>query len=93
MYQAVLISPDGIDKVTDFAGSKTIQEVWDKLSNMGSRWFFYPICFVITDTSGKTLNKRIVSSPDDFIVHKGCTVKSAMQAIADNPGYIEAILS
>jgi hypothetical protein len=39
-YKAVLISTDGQDKVTDFYKSDSIQDVWNKINDMGSRWFF-----------------------------------------------------
>jgi hypothetical protein len=47
-YQAVLFAPDG-DYVTDFHGRNTIEEVWEEIADMGSRWFFYPFCCVGTD--------------------------------------------
>jgi hypothetical protein len=58
-YQAILFAPDG-DYVTDFAGSESIEEVTDKLADMGSRWYFYPFAFVIRD-------KRIVSLSVSFM--------------------------
>ncbi len=96
-YQAVLISPDGQDYVTDFGNSETIEKVWDSINNMGSRWFFYPIIFITKDNKTKTLNNRIVDSPDSLIKDgfdlRGKSIKSAMQWIADNQPYIEMILS
>jgi hypothetical protein len=53
-YKAILFHPEG-DYVTDFR-SATINEVWEKLADMGSRWVFYPIAFVATD-------KTIVDTP------------------------------
>ena len=47
-YQAVLFAPDG-DYVTDFHDTNTIEEVWEEINNMGSRWIFYPFCCVGTD--------------------------------------------
>lgn len=55
-YKAILFAPDG-DYVTDFINSKTKEEVEEKLENMGSRWFFYPIQFVVTN------NNTIVATP------------------------------
>ena len=34
-YQAVLFAPDG-DYVTDFYNMDTIEEVWEKINDMGS---------------------------------------------------------
>lgn len=33
---------------------KTVQECWEHSNNIGSRWYFYPFHFVVTD-SGKTI--------------------------------------
>ena len=74
-YQAVLFHPQG-DHVTDFRHMETdhndiglqIEEVWDRINDMGSRWIFYPICFVGT-------SKTIVSGPDglEFLFGKRIT--------------------
>lgn len=92
-YKAVLISPDGQDKVTDFHESNTIAEVEDKLANMGSRWYFYPIAFVIPDNNTNISNNRIVSTPDEFKFLKLTTVKSAMNWITNHSDYIETVLN
>jgi len=46
-YSAVLFAPDG-ENVRDFRGHNDIDEVWELISDMGSRWIFYPIPFVAT---------------------------------------------
>ena len=102
-YQAILISPDGIDYVTDFRNSESIQVVWDAIANMGSKWFFYPLPFVIKDNSVNyklSLEKqRIIDFPDCFTKDmldnelRGKSVKSVMQWIKDNQPYINMILS
>lgn len=45
MYIALLFAPDG-DFTTDFR-SETKDEVLNKLSDMGSKWLFYPFITVI----------------------------------------------
>lgn len=50
MYQAILFHPQG-DNVTDFRDRATKDEVSAALNNMGSRWVFYPLSFVATDTT------------------------------------------
>lgn len=95
-YKAVLISPDGQDKVTDFYKSNSIQEVWNKVNDMGSRWFFYPIIFVIPDNNTKVLNNRIASAPDTYpeiAELQGKSVKTAMNWITNNQDLINIILS
>lgn len=66
MYKAILFAPDG-DYVTDFTNTDTKQEVWDKINDMGSRWVFYPICFVA--------KKIIVDTPEGLEHLKGKTIK------------------
>jgi len=94
MYKAVLISIDGQDYVTDFHNSKSIEDVWDSINDMGSRWYFYPIPLVVKNNKTKTINNRIADIPIDFPVEfKGKAIKTAMQFIKDNPDFITAILS
>ena len=49
----ICMSFDG-EYVTEGRGFPSIESAWDRASNMGSRWFFYPFCFVTTE-SGKTI--------------------------------------
>lgn len=67
-YNAVLFAPEG-EKVTDFSDTKTKQEVWERINNMGSRWIFYPLCFVGTD-------KTIVDTPEGLEHLKGKRIKT-----------------
>jgi hypothetical protein len=88
-YQAILFAPDG-DYVTDFHGCESIEEVTDKLADMGSRWYFYPFTFVVCDkTPGYTIGKdmmrqRIVDAPPELGILAGKTVKSVQAFIKEN---------
>ncbi len=75
MYKAILFSPDG-DFVTDFRNRETKQDVWDELANMGSRWIFYPIAFVATDTT-------IVDTPEGMEHLKGKRTKTVQKYLQD----------
>lgn len=90
-YQAVLISPDGDDYVTDHRAA-TVAEVWELVANQGSRWYFYPIPFVVTAGGTGIERKRIVAAPDGFEHLRGVTVRTAMREIANDPEYVEAML-
>jgi hypothetical protein len=82
VYKAILFAPDG-DWVTDYAGCKTIDEVWDRVDNQGSKWFFYPFYFVITDERGYTLStQRIVAAPDNLEHLVGKSIKRVSREIA-----------
>ena len=75
-YCAVLFSPDG-DHITDFRGKKTIQEVWDCINDMGSKWIFYPISCVGTDRS-------IVDTPEQFEEMKRKRIKTVKKYLSEN---------
>ena len=86
-YKAVLFAPDG-DYVTDFS-SKTKEEVIEKLSNKGSRWFFYPFEGVVIDRGSNIANQRLVDAafPIEFL--NGKAIKTVRKIIAgkDWEGY------
>ena len=91
MYKIVLISPDGEDFKVDCEGSKTIEDVIYADSLLGSKWFFYPIHFIVKDSNTNTLNNRIlpINGDDGVFPHLvGKTVKTAMEFIKNNPNYI-----
>lgn len=69
-YLAILFAPDG-EYVTDFERD-TKQEVWDEVNNMGSRWIFYPIAFVGTQTT-------IVDTQEDANWLKGKRIKTVQR--------------
>ena len=68
MYCALLFAPDG-DYVIDCLETKTKGEVWEKISEFGSRWFFYPVPFVAT-------KKTIVETSEGWDRLKGKRVKT-----------------
>lgn len=74
-YKALLFHPDG-DYVTDFRDRDTIEEVWDEIADMGSRWFFYPLCFVATD-------KTIADAPDQLRGMKGKRISTIQKYFRD----------
>jgi hypothetical protein len=73
-YQAVLFAPDGAF-VTDFRERETKQDVWNEINEMGSRWIFYPICFVGTDTT-------IVDAPEGLEYLIGRRIKTVKNILA-----------
>jgi len=60
-YQSVQVSPDGQDYITDHRAA-TVSDVWEAVNDQGSRWYFYPIPFVITATGGPIMRKRRTDS-------------------------------
>jgi len=53
-YNAMVMSFDGEHKIE--GEFPTVDKAWDYINNMGSRWYFYPFCFVVK-------SKTIVASP------------------------------
>jgi hypothetical protein len=85
-YKALLVTPDG-DWVTDYWGCDTKHEVIEKLENQGSRWFFYPFQFVITDGAGRhytKLTQRIVDASFPYEHLKGMTIAKALDYIKND---------
>lgn len=73
-YKAVLFALDG-DWVTDYRDCNSIEEVEEMLANQGSRWFFYPIPFVILDRGSLTTShQRVISAPEGLEGCKGKTI-------------------
>lgn len=48
-FTVFLFSPDGMDCVSDFKETQSIDECWENVSNMGSNRIFYPLSFVFGD--------------------------------------------
>lgn len=92
MYQSLQISPDGLDMVTDYCEA-SVEAVWHRVEDQGSRWFFYPLPFVVTACAGDLWRKRIVSACEPFAHLEGRTVATAVVAIAQDPDYVAAVLS
>lgn len=76
MYKVTLFSPNG-DSVTDFNNTQTIESVWDKVNDMGSRWVFFPLVFVTTE-------KTVVDAPEPFEFLKGKRIKTVKKWVIEN---------
>ena len=59
-YSLKCLAPDG-ERVTERNDFPTIEAAWSHANDMGSRWFFYPICVV---TAGGSEIIRAV--PENF---------------------------
>jgi len=78
MYKSIHFATDG-NFVTDNE-RETVEEVWQAVNDMGSRWFFYPIPCVIK--SGANLKRGRIISPCagfDFLQNK--SIKTAQKYI------------
>jgi hypothetical protein len=81
-YKAVLFAPDG-DWVTDYRESDTVDEVWQRLADQGSRWIFYPFGAVIVDHGGSTSgSQRIVDTCWPLKGIKGLAIKTVKRELA-----------
>ena len=78
-YKAILFHPAG-DYVTDFPAN-TKEEVWDMVSNSGSRWIFYPIPFVISNSDTRYDDAIIVSCPEGMEYMKRKKVKTLVKVL------------
>lgn len=83
MYKLICMSFDG-EYVTehnifsDNRAFETIADAWERSSDMGSRWFFYPFHFVTT-ASGLT----IADAPSGLEIFNGRRVKTVAALFAE----------
>lgn len=67
----ICMSFDGEYVTEKRAEFETIQDAWDHANDMGSRWYFYPFSFVVSN-SGQT----IIDTPERLEFLKGKRVKT-----------------
>ncbi|MDO8705372.1 MAG: hypothetical protein Q7J84_10545 [Sulfuricaulis sp.] len=82
MNRLICMTFDG-DYVTEGRDFADVDAAWCRASDMGSRWYFYPWCFV-TSESGKT----IAAAPDGLHHFEGrrvATVQKVFAALAALP--------
>lgn len=81
MYSLICMSFDG-DFVKETT-KKTIEECWERSNDMGSRWYFYPFHFVVTESL-----KTIVDVPDtldNLKRRKVSTIRKLFQELSKLP--------
>jgi len=67
IYKAMFMSFDGDYKIE--GEFKTVNNAWEYASNIGSKWYFYPFCFVVTSTT-------IIDTPLHLHMFKGKRIKT-----------------
>lgn len=87
-YRAMLITADPKDVayVFDCEGD-TIQEVWDKVNDMGSRWFFYPIPIITRIKDGRWPNfkySKVIDTCIGLEWAKGMTISKLLDYMGKN---------
>ena len=78
-YNAMFMTFDGEHKIE--GEFPTIDKAWEYINNVGSRWYFYPFCFVVTP-------KTVKASPDFLEFCDGLrikTVASMFKTHSENP--------
>ena len=70
MVKLICMGFDG-EYQTERPEFKTIEEAWEYSNNLGSKWYFYPFHFVVSNSC-----KTVVSPPDLVIWAKGKRIKS-----------------
>ena len=91
-YGAILFATDG-SWVIDHQYCGSVGEVWEKLENQGSRWFFYPLHAVITtNRSYVTTRQRIVDACDALSHCRGGSIRYTRFWIAQHPDLVAAML-
>lgn len=64
----------------------TIEAAWSRASDMGSRWWFYPVCLV----TGPSISDRarIVAAPDGAKQLEGFTLRTVARLFAANEQHV-----
>lgn len=70
MYNLICMGFDGEYKTERFQ-AESVQDCWNKANDLGSKWFFYPFYFVVSE-SGKT----VIDTPQFLDQFKGKRVKT-----------------
>jgi hypothetical protein len=69
-YKVMVMSFDGETK-TEQPVFGNVQDAWEYAGNLGSKWFFYPFTYIVTE-SGKTIKE----TPHGLEFLKGKRVKT-----------------
>ncbi len=93
MYQILLVSPDGQDYKIDCKQSESIEQAWERCNDLGSKWYFYPICFVVEDNGSLSLEQPIIDVVPLLNHLVGESVSTALADIAEHPEFVKVVLS
>ena len=84
-YKLLLVTPDGEDYVTE-GNDLTKDEAADLSEDMGSRWIFYGIHFIIKDNGpGIERSQRIIESPDMLEWTKNLSINTVLNELKKSP--------
>lgn len=83
-YRSVQFTANGYAWIFDHEAN-TVQEVWDRVNDQGSKWIFYPIPFVVVNKWGQNFKySKIVDAPFGFEFLKGKTVNTAREYLMNS---------
>ena len=86
MFKLICMTFDG-DYVTE-GEFDSVQDAWERSEDMGSRWYFYPFHFVVSQSG-----KSIVDAPEMLDRFKGKRIKTVRQEfkrLSEHPAMVEA---
>ena len=72
-YNLMLVSFDGAKVIERVSG--TIDECWDHCNDLGSKWYFYPFSFVVSE-------KTIIDTCENLEHFKGLRIKTVLKRFA-----------
>ena len=79
MSKLLLMGFDGGTKVEQKI-FETVDQAWEYANDLGSKWYFYPFCFIVSD-SGQTI--KDASYPLDCFIGKRVKTVSGLFASAN----------
>lgn len=83
MYKAILFSPDG-DFVTD-CEAETVEKVWEKVNELGSKWYFYPIPAVVHNVGRVTPEAILVDVTPAMSEYRRRKVRTLQTDLRNHP--------
>ena len=86
MYKLLLMTPDGEDYVVE-GSNLTLEQAEELSANMGARWIFYPLHFIIKDHGdGQVhLKQRIIETGEELTWAANKTVGKVISMLKQEP--------
>lgn len=91
MYRTMQVSLDGA-YIFDYS-SDSKEKLWEAVNEQGSKWFFYPLPFIVKNEYGMNFQyKKIIDAPYGFEFLRGKTIRKAIEYIKKHADEIQAYL-
>lgn len=73
-YNLLVVSFNGDTQLERVNGD--VKDCWERSNDMGSKWYFYPFHFVVSD-------KTVIDTPNELNNFKGKRIKTLLKSFKD----------